>query len=193
VGECPEEGEWLGILLKPGVFLPHLPARTLVDTEVHLPTVSPTSFWLSGFTWPFPDYDNADTCVAWLVHRGLLAHEPIVEAVFRGQVTNRDPRTIQRRVLRATGLTQCAIHQIERARYATQLLQQGVSILDTVEYAGYFDQSHLTRSLGRLIGQTPGQIREKSRPEQMPFFYKTASFERVILSAEDTEQRRTQT
>jgi hypothetical protein len=43
-------------------------------------------------------------------------------------------------------------------------LQQGVSILDTVEQAGYFDQPHLTRSLKYLIGQTPAQIREKSRP-----------------------------
>jgi methylphosphotriester-DNA--protein-cysteine methyltransferase len=52
-------------------------------------------------------------------------------------------------------------------------LQQGVSILDTTLEAGYFDQPHLTRSLSSLIGQTPSQIREQSRPEQMPFLYKT--------------------
>jgi AraC-like DNA-binding protein len=62
-------------------------------------------------------------------------------------------------------------------RYATHLLQQGVSILDTVEQAGYFDQPHLTRSLKYLIGQTPAQILQKSRPEQMPFLYKTTPFE----------------
>ncbi len=33
-----------------------------------------------------------------------------------------------------------------------------MSILDTVERAGYFDQPHLTRSLKRFIGQTPAQI-----------------------------------
>jgi AraC-like DNA-binding protein len=65
----------------------------------------------------------------------------------------------------------------EGARYATHLLQQGASILDTVEQAGYYDQPHLTRSLTRLIGQTPAQIREKSRPEQMPFLYKTTPIE----------------
>jgi len=79
--------------------------------------------------------------------------------------------------LRATGLTQSAARQIERARYATYLLQQGVSILDTVEQAGYFDQPHLTRSLKHLIGQTPAQILQKNRPEQMPFLYNTTPFE----------------
>jgi AraC-like DNA-binding protein len=38
------------------------------------------------------------------------------------------------------------------------LLQQGVSILDTVYEVGYADQAHMTRSLKRLIGQTPTQI-----------------------------------
>jgi AraC-like DNA-binding protein len=47
-----------------------------------------------------------------------------------------------------------------------------VGILDAVHEAGYFDQAHLTRSLKRLIGQTPGQI---ARGEtQLSFLYKTA-------------------
>jgi hypothetical protein len=50
-------------------------------------------------------------------------------------------------------------------------LKQGVSILDTVYQAGYFDQAHLTRSLKYLIGQTPGQIIRAE--EQLSFLYKT--------------------
>jgi integrase len=95
---------------------------------------------------------------------------------LQGQLQDRDLRTIQRRFLRATGLTQSSARQMERARYATYLLRQGVSILDTALEAGYFDQPHLTRSLKYLIGQTPAQIREQSRPEQMPFLYKTTPF-----------------
>ena len=127
--------------------------------------------------WQLPDYDNADTFVDWLVRKGLLARDPLVDAALQGHLKDRDPRTLQRHFLRANGLTQSAVRQIERARYATSLLQQGTSILDTVEQAGYFDQPHLTRSLKYLIGQTPAQILEKSRPEQMPFLYKTTSFE----------------
>ena len=46
LGDCPGDGEWLGILLKLGTFLPHFPTRTLVDGEVNLPVVSGNSFWL---------------------------------------------------------------------------------------------------------------------------------------------------
>src|SRR5260221_10189678 len=176
LGDCPGDGEWLGILLKLGTFLPHLPTRTLVDAEVNLPAASRNSFWLAGTAWQLPDYDNADTFVDWLVRKGLLARDPVVDAALQGHLQDRDLRTIQRRFLRVTRLTQSAARQIERARYATHLLQQGASILDTVLEAGYFDQPHLTRSLKYLIGQKPVQIREKSRPEQLPFLYKTAPF-----------------
>jgi AraC-like DNA-binding protein len=173
-GDCPGEGEWVGILLKMGTFLPQLPTSMLIDTGVDLPTASRNSFWFASSVWQFPDYNNADTFVARLVRQGLLAHEPLVDAVFQGgNLKDRSLSTIQRRFLRATGLTQSAVRQIERARYALHLLQQGVSILDTVEMAGYFDQPHMTRSLKHFIGQTPLQIREQSRPEQLPFLYKT--------------------
>jgi methylphosphotriester-DNA--protein-cysteine methyltransferase len=77
---------------------------------------------------------------------------------LQGQPTDLSPRTFQRHVLKATGLTQRTIRQIERARYAMSLLQRGVSILDTVHEAGYYDQPHLTRSLKRWLGQTPAQV-----------------------------------
>jgi len=47
---------------------------------------------------------------------------------------------------------------MNRAHKAVELLQQGVSILDTVYEAGYYDQPHLTRSLKQFIGKTPSQI-----------------------------------
>ena len=143
LGDCPGGGEWLGILFKVGTFLPHLPTGMLVDAEVNLPVVSRNSFWLSGSVWQLPDYDNADTFVDWLVRLDLLARDPVVDATLQGQLQDRDCRTIQRRFRRSTGLTQSMIRQIERARYATRLLQQGVSILDTVLEARYFDQPHL--------------------------------------------------
>jgi AraC-like DNA-binding protein len=177
LGDCPGDGEWLGILLKLGTYLSPLPTSRLVDTGVNLPVVSRTSFWLGGATWQLPDYNNAETFVDWLVRRGLLAREPVVASVLEGQKQLHDRlrsvSTIQRRFVRATGLTQSTVRQIERARYATDLLQQGASIAYAVLQAGYFDQPHLTRSLKRLIGQTPAELRAHSRPEQMPFLYKT--------------------
>jgi|SRR5579863_8076395 len=176
MGDCPDGGEWLGIILKLGAYLPSLPPETLVNGEINLPILSRNSFWLSGCAWQFPDYNNAETFVDWLVRKDLLSRDPLVDAALQGYVKNCEPRTVQRHFLQATGLVQSAARQIERARYATFLLQQGVSILDTVEQAGYFDQPHLTRSLKHFIGQTPAQVLQKSRPEQMSFLYKTIPF-----------------
>jgi methylphosphotriester-DNA--protein-cysteine methyltransferase len=66
------------------------------------------------------------------------------------------------------------VRQIERARYATTLLRQGLSILDVVYEAGYYDQPHLTRALKHFIGLTPAHILDRSRDVQLSFLYKTA-------------------
>jgi AraC-like DNA-binding protein len=165
--------EWFGIRFKLGTVMPHLPASGLVDGDVNLPDASSKSFWLQGAAWQFPTYDNADTFVDRLVHEGLLIRNPVVESALQGKLRDVSIRTARRHFLRTTGLTQSTIHQIERARYATILLRQGVSILDTVFKAGYSDQPHLTKSLKYFIGQTPAQIMGKGEPEQLSFLYKT--------------------
>lgn len=176
VDDCPAEGEWVGILLAPGVFLPHLPARSLVDGQIHLSAASDTTFWLGGETWQFPTYENAETFVGWLVQEGLLVRDPLVEAALQGYRTDLTPRSVQYRFLQALGIPQSTVRQIERARYATCLLQQGVSIPDTMWQAGYYDQPHLTRSLKHFIGHTPAELLQHRRPEQLSFLYKTPPF-----------------
>ncbi len=168
----PANAEYLGIVFKLGTFMPRLPASQLVDGALNLPEATGQSFWLDSAAWQFPDYENADAFVARLVREGLLVREPVVNAVLQGQLNPLSVRSIQRRFMRATGVTHRAIYQIERARYATILLQQGVSILDAVEAAGYADQPHLTRSLKQLIGQTPAQILDQSRAQQLSYLFK---------------------
>lgn len=160
----PEYAEFLGITFKLGTFMPHLPVRNLVDRELNLPEAMAKSFWLNGCMWQFPDFENADTFVDRLVRRELLVHEPVVEATIQGQLKEASLRSVQRRFLKATGLTHVAVRQIERARLAMELLQQGVSILDTVDRAGYYDQAHMTNSLKYLVGQTPAQIVRLNQP-----------------------------
>lgn len=173
---CPADGEWLGIRFKLGTVMPDLPASTLVDGALALPEATSHSFWLHGSAWQFPDYENADTFVERLVRAGLLVREPAVDTALQGQLQDLSPRSVQRRFLQVAGVTQSAARQIERARYATLLLQQGVSIPDTIYEAGYFDQPHLTRALKYFIGQTPAQIVRKSMSEQLSFLYKTRPF-----------------
>src|SRR5260370_21076180 len=46
IGNAPAEGEWVGVLLKRGTFLPHLPTSRFVDGQVDLPPAPTTSFCL---------------------------------------------------------------------------------------------------------------------------------------------------
>jgi AraC-like DNA-binding protein len=159
----PANAEFFGINFKLGTFMPHLGASNLVDNGVNLPDAGSQSFYLHGGAWEIPDFENADTFVAKLVHEGLLVREPMILAVMQGHLQPLSVRSVRRRFLQATGLTHGMIFQIERAQRAMALLRQGVSILDTVEQAGYFDQPHLTKSLKRLFGQTPAQVSRKNR------------------------------
>ena len=173
---CPPDAEFFGIQFKPGAFMRNLPAKLVMDRhDLNLPEASSQSFWLNGSAWQYPNYENADAFVNHLVQDGLLVCDPVVGAVLQGQPLEMSLRTVQRRFMQATGLTHTAMHQINRAQYATSLLKQGTSILDAVYEAGYFDQPHLTRALKHFIGQTPAQLMDRSRDVQLSFLYKTTS------------------
>lgn len=172
IAECPAEGEWLGIRFTLGTFMPqHMPEDLSDRRDVNLPPATDGSFWLDGSAWDYPDFENAETFVKRLIAKGLIFREPAVDAVLQGQEHALSLRSVQRRFLRATGLSRVRVHQVERARHATTLLRQGTPILDAVFDAGYFDQPHLTRSLKHRIGLTPSEI--ASGHEQLSFLYKT--------------------
>jgi AraC-like DNA-binding protein len=159
ISPIPENARFFGIQFRLGTFMPGLPLEQLVDNSRTLPEATRESFWLNGSAWEVPSYDNADVFIERLVREGLLIRDPVVEAVLQGQRNELSARSVQRRMLRATGLTAGAIRQIERANKAAELLDNGATILDTVERAGYADQPHLSRSLRRFIGQSPKRVR----------------------------------
>jgi hypothetical protein len=155
----PADTEWLGIAFKLGTFMPHLPVSGLLDrSTAELPEAANKAFWLNGSTWEVPTYENADTFVMRLVREELLVHDPVAGAVLQGQPQAFSPRALQYRFVRATGLSYKLIQQIERAKKAAMLLENGMSVSDTVRETGYFDHGHLTNSLKRFVGQTPTQI-----------------------------------
>jgi hypothetical protein len=148
-----------------------LPGSLRDQRDVTLPDAARRSFWLNGSAWQYPDFENAETFVKRLAKAGIISRDSIVHAALHGQPRTLSLRSAQRHFLRATGITCATFRQIERARYATNLLKEGVSIIDAVHIAGYFDQAHLTRSLKHLIGQTPKKIIQRER--QLSFLYKT--------------------
>jgi AraC-like DNA-binding protein len=181
LAECPADGEWLGVRFRLGTFLRQHPVSTLIDRhDERVPDVG-GRFCLDGFHWNYPTFDNIDTFVHRLARRGVIARDEAVAATLGNDPAGHSRRTRQRHFVRATGVTQGRFRQIERARCATQLLQQGVSILDAVHDVGYFDQAHLTRSLRHYIGQTPAGISRGD--EQLSFLYKTAPRELSMMQA----------
>jgi hypothetical protein len=78
--DCPSDGDWVGVRFKLGTVWPAFLPGTLRDRrDVTLAEASTRSFWLSGSAWEYPTYENADTFVARLVHKGLIARDLVVE------------------------------------------------------------------------------------------------------------------
>lgn len=159
-----KDAELLWIKLKLGTYMPHLPTRGFLNSETVLPDAAKQTFWLKGSAWQFPTFENTEFFVKKLAREGVLAYDPVIGTALQGHPIELASRTVRHRFLHVTGLTQKHIRQLDRAKRAEALLQQGVSILDTVDEAGYFDQPHLTRSLKHWVGYTPAQIsRRKDR------------------------------
>jgi methylphosphotriester-DNA--protein-cysteine methyltransferase len=100
------------------------------------------------------------------VREGVVVRDPLVDEVLSGGTPEIGTRSVQRRVVTATGLTQGGIRQIERARQAAILLGEGVAPLDVVNALGYYDQPHLARSLQRFIGRTATELRRQDAAGQ---------------------------
>jgi len=153
-----EDTEFCVIRFKAGTFLPVIPIHRFLDSDVCLPLASRGSFWLHGMSWEFPHFEDVEGFVSHLVREEVLLHDPLVSAVMNDQPHDVSTRTVRRRFRQSTGLTQKQIAQIDRALRAMTLLTNGAAVLDVVYDLGYADQPHLTRSLKRFIGQTPGAI-----------------------------------
>ncbi|HEX6338614.1 MAG TPA: helix-turn-helix domain-containing protein [Jiangellaceae bacterium] len=175
VADVPDESDSFGISFSLGTSMPHLPVSRLVDTAVECPHATACEFVLRGEQWSLPAFDNAEEFVGRLVRERVLVRDPLVGAAVQGESPRVGARSVQRRVAAATGLTQSAIRQIERARQAAILLGEGAAALDVVHRLGFYDQPHLARSLKRFIGRTATQLRRSDAAQPLSLLYKTGA------------------
>jgi len=152
--------EYLAISFKPGVYMPRLPGRQMVDRGVIRPLGAGRCFELDADTFEIPTFENAEDLVERLVRRDILCLDDVVDRVADGDPAWASERTIERRFRWALGLTPSQLAQIRRARAAVSKLQDGAAPADVAADLGYADQPHLTRSLRRFMGRTPGEIAE---------------------------------
>jgi hypothetical protein len=156
----PEGATFVGIEFAVGTSLRAVPTPALVDRGVALPHATRRSFWLDGARWESPGPDDAEALVERLVRSGAIVRDPLVTEMRRGRLPTVSGRTVERRFRAATGMTQGAVRQIERARGASALLAAGIPVSDVVSKLGYFDEPHLARALRRYVGRTARQLRE---------------------------------
>jgi helix-turn-helix protein len=154
----PEGAAFVGIEFAVGTSLRAFPTSVLVDGGTELPATRRT-FRLDGVRWETPGSDDAEALVDRLVRSGAVVRDPLVAEVRRGHRPAVSERTVERRFRTATGLTQSAVRQIERARGAAALLAAGVPAADVVAKLEFFDEPHLARALRRYVGRTARQLR----------------------------------
>jgi AraC-like DNA-binding protein len=158
VTPIPPEAEFFGIVLRLGTFMPAVSLAHLVGGAEARPNATSRTFWLNGSRWEIPTPENADVFVDRLMRQEVLIEDRFVAQSLHAEDAAVSLRTMQRRVRRATGMTQSAIRQITRAHAAVDALGHGAPLADVANDLGYADQAHLTRSLRRFIGQTPAQV-----------------------------------
>lgn len=158
-----EEAEYFGIKLAPGFFPIHLDAHAMLHKVQNLETLK-SGVKIKGTHIEVPTFDTAEQFVAKLLQQSVFDNDPIVGSELLDP-DNADitPRSIQRRFSRSAGIPKSHFQRIDQAAHAEILLLRGNSIADTTYKAGYYDQSHLIRSLKTLRGFTPSEIRDSLR------------------------------
>jgi hypothetical protein len=149
--------EIMTISFKASAFLSFVPPTEILDRGLLLPTTR-HSFQLSSDSFEIPTFDNAEVFVEGLLKKEQIRHDDVIAEVLMDHPPAYSLRSIQRRFLRATGMTQNYFRQIQRARQAAALLQKGISTSNVAFEMGYADQPHMSRSLKRILGRTPAEI-----------------------------------
>lgn len=150
--------EMLVLAFKPEVYMPSLPGHRTYRRGVARPVEHDRRFWIDAERLELPSFDNAEHLVAAMARKGLLERDPVVARALQGARQRLDERSVQRHFAAVTGLSLKGFQQIARAREAARLLLSGQSPSQVAAALAFTDQSHLTHSLKRFLGQTPGQL-----------------------------------
>lgn len=157
----PQHAEFFGIRLCPGSYL-DLPGFALdAARDAFRPLEVANGRWLrlGGQAVRLPTLGTADAFIEWLIGKGVLRRDPIIEMVLAGRhVRDLHPRTVQRHFSRSCGLTLGTMLRVARMRAALRLIRRReMPLVEVALAAGYADQSHMTREFRRLAGLTPGE------------------------------------
>ena len=144
----------IGICYKPWAIFTNIPVTTMLNVTKALPMPSADTFILQGITWKCPTYENIDEFVAKQEKRGCLKADPIIRDVLENKPVDMSLRSIQRHFIKTIGMSPRRVRQINSARMAVKLLQQGRTLSEVAYELDYADLPHMTRMLRRFTGYT---------------------------------------
>ena len=90
----------------------------------------------------------------------LLGSGSVAEVADELGVTGRH---LQRVLLRDVGLPPKVYQRVIRLQRFVRRAEVGIALADAAAEAGYADQSHLTREVGRMTGLSPHALVEERR------------------------------
>jgi hypothetical protein len=115
-------------------------------------------FVLEGVTLPLPSFLDAEQLVDAMVAAKLLTSNDLVARAFSENPKAASPRSVQQHFRKTTGLTQKDFQLIRRAQEAVRQLKAGQSAAEVAAGLGYSDQSHMIKSIKKIMGQLPSNL-----------------------------------
>ncbi|WP_457323270.1 helix-turn-helix domain-containing protein [Roseateles sp. P5_E11] len=153
---------YLSIAFRPEIYMPARPGQRMMNQGHVHGFAGRRDFLIGDERLELPSFENAEQLVMQLARRGLIEVDLLVQRAAAGGWERVDDRSLQRHSSHVTGMSPKKLQQILRADAAAGLLQQGQRPADVAAELGYTDQAHLTHSLRRILGLTPGQLQPRA-------------------------------
>lgn len=93
-----------------------------------------------------------------MVVAGLLRSDDLVARAFSGRPKAASKRSVQQHFRKTTGITQKDFQLIRRAQEAVRQLKAGHNAADVAIDLGYSDQSHMIKSIRKIMGHLPSNL-----------------------------------
>lgn len=120
--------------------------------------VKDDAFALEGVKLPLPSFSGAEALVDAMVAAGLLLSDDLVARAFSEKPKAASRRSVQQHFRKTTGITQKDFEQIRRAQEAVRQLKAGQKAAEVAAGLGYADQSHMIKSIKRIMGHLPSNL-----------------------------------
>ena len=147
------------ISFRPSVYIPSIAPNLLTDGVLMLENDGDQRFVLGGVALPYVEYLEAEALVDMLVKKDLIRHDVIVESSLQYEVDEKHPkRTMQRKFKSRAGVTRQQYKAIKQSQEAVRQLKAGKKPVDAAVGSGYYDQAHMARQIGKIMGRRPSDI-----------------------------------